>query len=72
MLNIRVSARQKEIFTELGGAKWLRETLEEKTMGSIPVTLPGFMSVSGGRPSSLANTRITTIRCTAIAKEQLK
>ena len=45
ILNIRVSARQKEAFTELGGAKWLRETLEEKTETAIPVTLPGWMGV---------------------------
>lgn len=45
MLNIRVSARQKDTFMELGGAKWLRETLEEKTKEDSPIAVPGLMGV---------------------------
>lgn len=44
MLNIRVSVRQKEAFNELGGAKWLRETLDE-TRSASEITLPGLMGV---------------------------
>ena len=53
MLNIRVSTQQKATFTELGGAKWLRETLEEKTTESVAVTLPGFMSVKAQTQASV-------------------
>ena len=52
MLNIRVSVRQKEAFNELGGAKWLRETLDE-TRSASEITLPGLMSVKAQSKASI-------------------
>ena len=52
MLNIRVSIRQKEAFNELGGAKWLRETLDE-TRSASEITLPGLMGVKAQSKASI-------------------
>ena len=52
MLNIRVSVRQKEAFNELGGAKWLRETLDE-TRSASEITLPGLMGVKAQSKASI-------------------
>ena len=52
MLNIRVSVRQKEAFNELGGAKWLRETLDETTSTS-DIGLLGLISVKAQSKASI-------------------
>ena len=52
MLNIRVSVRQKEAFNELGGAKWLRETLDETNLAS-DISLPGLMNVKAQSKASI-------------------
>lgn len=53
MLNIRVNARQKDVFNELGGAKWLREALDEKTAQTESIEIPGLMGVKAQTKASI-------------------